>query len=324
MDMLDEIKAPVIDEIKQFESFFVQNIDSSIPMLNTIVKYTVRNKGKQIRPLLVFLAAKSLGEINRSTYTAASFIELLHTATLIHDDIVDESYERREHFSINAIWKSKGAVLIGDYYLAQGLLLAIKENEFQMLKTVSEAVKEMSEGELLQMQTSRKLVIDIDNYFEIIGKKTASLIKASTLIGAQSVCDNPNTLSRMSEFGHLIGIAFQIRDDIFDYQHKGIIGKPVGNDIKEKKFTLPLILALHKTSKFQNQHIVRMLNFDKKSQETINEITSFVIENGGIDEARLYLEKYKQQALDILSDLPTNASVNSLKKLVEYIISRDK
>ncbi|HOK50279.1 MAG: polyprenyl synthetase family protein [Bacteroidales bacterium] len=324
MKILEEIKLPVKQDIEQFEAYFQHNLDSSIPLLNTIVRYTIRHKGKQIRPLLVFLTAKTFGEINRSTYNAAAFIELLHTATLIHDDVVDESYERRNHLSINAIWKTKIAVLVGDYFLSRGLLLSVREKEYDMLETISRAVKEMSEGELLQMQTSRKLIIDIDNYFKIISKKTASLIKASTVTGAQSVTRDETILNQMHDFGEAIGIAFQIKDDIFDYQKKGSIGKPIGNDIKEKKFTLPLILALQKVSVAKRNHIIRLLNFDRKSQETIEEITSFVVEQGGIEEAEQYLNQYRSKALNILSQFNENQANISLKKLVDYIILRDK
>lgn len=324
MDTLDEIKLPVKDDIGQFETYFQHNLDSTVPLLNTIIRYTVRHKGKQIRPLLVFLTAKMFGEVNRSTYNAAAFIELLHTATLIHDDVVDESYERRGHFSINAIWKTKIAVLVGDYFLSRGLLLSVKEKEYEMLETISRAVKEMSEGELLQIQTSRKLIIDIDNYFEIIRKKTASLIKASTVAGAQSVTRDERILRDMHEFGETIGIAFQIKDDIFDYQKKGLIGKPIGNDIQEKKFTLPLILALRKVSTSKRNHIIRLLNFDRKSQETIDEITNFVIDHGGVEDAQQYLNEYRSKALGILSKYEENQGNIALKKLVDYIIYRNK
>ncbi|MCX7985842.1 MAG: polyprenyl synthetase family protein [Bacteroidales bacterium] len=324
MDLLSEIKKPVITDIEKFETYFKQNLDSSVPLLDTIVRYTVRHKGKQIRPLLVFLTAKTFGEVNRSTYNAAAFIELLHTATLIHDDVVDESYERRSHFSINAIWKTKVAVLVGDYFLARGLLLSVKEKEYDMLETVSDAVREMSEGELLQMQTSRKLVIDIENYFRIISKKTASLIKASTVTGALSVTHQPEILNHMREFGEAIGIAFQIKDDIFDYQKKGSIGKPIGNDIKEKKFTLPLILALKNATISKKNHIVRLINFDKKTQDTIDEISAFVVEYGGIAEAENYLDQYRTKALNILRQYPINEANVSLQKLVDYIIYRNK
>ncbi|MGC8803268.1 MAG: polyprenyl synthetase family protein [Bacteroidales bacterium] len=324
MDILDEIKLPVKEDIEQFEAYFQRNLDSTIPLLYTIIRYTVRHKGKQIRPLLVFLTAKMFGEVNRSTYNAAAFIELLHTATLIHDDVVDESYERRNHFSINAIWKTKIAVLVGDYFLSRGLLLSVKEKEYDMLETISQAVKEMSEGELLQIQTSRKLIIDIENYFKIISKKTASLIKASTVVGAQSVTRDETILRAMHEFGETIGIAFQIKDDIFDYQKKGLIGKPIGNDIQEKKFTLPLILALRKVSASKRNHIIRLLNFDRKNQETIEEITDFVVGQGGIEDAQQYLDKYRSKALNILSKFGGNQGNIALKKLVDYIIYRNK
>ncbi|MFW6222865.1 MAG: polyprenyl synthetase family protein, partial [Bacteroidota bacterium] len=233
MSGLKTIRQPVAHEIAEFEKHFKKSISSNVRLLNIITNYIIRRKGKQIRPLFVFLTAKMLGEVGKATYTAASLIELLHTASLIHDDVVDESYERRGFFSINALWKSKVAVLIGDYMLAQGLLLSVENKQYELLAIVSEAVKQMSEGELLQIQKSRKLNITEEQYFNIIEKKTASLIAACTACGAQSTAQAEEVIEEMKKMGALIGIAFQIKDDLFDYQKSPAIGKPVGNDIKE-------------------------------------------------------------------------------------------
>jgi octaprenyl-diphosphate synthase len=324
MNDLSIIKKPVEAEIEEFEKHFSNNISSKVPLLEIITNYILRYKGKQIRPLFLFLSAKLTGNINKSTYTAATLIELLHTATLLHDDVVDESYERRNHFSINAIWKSKIAVLVGDFFLSRGLLVAVRDNEYKLLETVSEAVKEMSEGELLQIQSSTKSIINIDNYFDIIQKKTASLIASCTACGAQSVTDNIETFQKMKLFGTYTGIAFQIKDDMFDYQAKGIIGKPIGNDIKEKKFTLPLILALKNATEKEKKHIIRLVNKNENSSSKINEIIQFVVANKGLIESEEYLNDYKNKALQILDEFPDSEAKTSLKLLVEYVINRNK
>lgn len=324
MNDLSLIKKPVEAEIEEFEKHFRNSIISKVPLLEIITNYILRHKGKQIRPLFLFLSAKLVGNINKSTYTAATLIELLHTATLLHDDVVDESYERRNHFSINAIWKSKIAVLVGDFFLSRGLLVAVRDNEYKLLETVSEAVKEMSEGELLQIQSSRKSIIDIENYFDIIQKKTASLIASCTTCGAQSVTENIEVLKKMKMFGTYTGIAFQIKDDMFDYQAKGIIGKPIGNDIKEKKFTLPLILALKNASEKEKKYIVRLVNKNENSSEKINEIIQFVLQNNGLTESENFLDEYKNKALNILDEFSDNEAKKSLKLLVEYVIDRNK
>jgi octaprenyl-diphosphate synthase len=292
--------------------------------LDIITNYILRRKGKQIRPLLVFLSAKLVGEINKSTYSAATLIELLHTATLLHDDVVDESYERRNHFSINAIWKSKVAVLVGDYFLSTGLLFSIAENEYKLLETVSKSVKEMSEGELLQIQSSSKSLIDIDNYFSIIKKKTASLIAACTLCGAQSATTNPELHDKLQQFGMYVGIAFQIKDDVFDYQQKGLIGKPIGNDIKEKKFTLPLILALKNAPSKEGKRIIRNINDHNFSKLKYNEVVQFVKNNNGILETEKYLTDYKNKALDILSSFPESEARKSLTLFADFSINRNR
>jgi octaprenyl-diphosphate synthase len=324
MDTLDIIKKPVENELVAFESHFRKSLNSEVPLLDTITNFIIRRKGKQIRPLFVFLTAKMVGSINKSTYNAAALIELLHTASLIHDDVVDESYERRNHFSINAIWKTKVAVLVGDFFLSRGLLLSIAEKEYQLLEIVSEAVKEMSEGELLQIQSSRKSLSELNNYFEIIRKKTASLIASCTACGAWSVSQDEELKNKMKLFGSYIGIAFQIKDDLLDYQVKGITGKPTGNDIKEKKFTLPLILALQNANKTKKNRVIKLVNSNSNSSEKIQEVINFVIENRGITDSERYLEEYKSKALDMLSQYPNNEAKKSLILLVDYVINRKK
>jgi octaprenyl-diphosphate synthase len=247
MSDIDKIQNSIKEEMERFEPFFRSSMQTKVPLLNIIMNYILRRKGKQMRPMFVFLSAKMIKEsVGDSTYTAASLIELLHTATLIHDDVVDEAYERRGFFSINALWKSKISVLVGDYLLSKGLLLAVEKNEYELLKIVSVAVREMSEGELLQIQKSRKLNITEDIYFEIIRKKTAALIAACAACGAKSSGADDETVEKMRLFGEYVGIAFQIKDDLLDYQNNGLIGKPSGNDLKEKKLTLPIIYALEK------------------------------------------------------------------------------
>ncbi|HPR62519.1 MAG TPA: polyprenyl synthetase family protein, partial [Prolixibacteraceae bacterium] len=266
---LDTIKQPVADELKQFEKFFREATKSDITLLNLIVNYLIRNKGKQIRPLFVFLSAKMHGEITRSTFLAATSIELLHSATLVHDDVTDDSYERRGKLSINAIWRNKIAVLIGDFLLSKGLLIATKEKEYETLDIISEAVKETIEGELLQSEKSRKLDIDEATYFEIISKKTASLIGSSLAVGTHSVGVDAAVIEEMKQIGILAGLAFQIRDDIFDYEAKGIIGKPTGNDIKEQKITLPLIHVLKQSSWLERQRIMNVVRRKNKRKDKV-------------------------------------------------------
>jgi len=324
MSTIDTIKAPIINEMNQFEVQFKASMKSNIRLLNIVTNFILRRKGKQMRPMLVFLTARMLGDITKHTYTAASLIELLHTATLVHDDVVDESYERRGFFSINALWKSKVAVLLGDYLLAQGLLLSVDNDAFDLLRIVSEAVKEMSEGELLQIQKSRRLNITHDQYFEIIRKKTATLIAACTACGAKSVDASKEDIAKMKEFGECLGIAFQIKDDLFDYQYDAKTGKPSGNDIKEKKFTLPLIYALANTNTLQRRKIINTIRLHHKNKKKVEEVIKFVKSSGGIDFATEKMNEYKQKALDILTFFPENDARNSLQNLVEYTTNRKK
>jgi octaprenyl-diphosphate synthase len=324
MSILDEIRLPVSEEMKLFEEKFRSSVKSKSSLLDFVTNYIFRKKGKQIRPLFVFLTAKMLGNVSESTYHAASLIELLHTATLIHDDVVDESYERRGIFSINVLWKSKVAVLVGDYFLAKGMLLAIDHKEFDLLSIVSEAVREMSEGELLQIYKSRKLNITKEEYFNIIRKKTATLIGACTASGVRSAGSDAHTIELFKKFGENIGMAFQIKDDLFDYQKKGIIGKPTGNDLKEKKFTLPLIHALENGYPGDKNHIIKIFKSHYISSKNLQEIIDFVVEKKGIEYSVSKMNEFKDEALNLIRDYPDNDAKKSLFKLAEYVITRDK
>lgn len=325
MAAIDKIQAPIHQEMERFEPFFKASMQTRVPLLNIIMNYILRRKGKQMRPMFVFLSAKMLNEqIGESTYTAASLIELLHTATLIHDDVVDEAFERRGFFSINALWKSKIAVLVGDYLLSRGLLLAVEKNEYELLKIVSVAVREMSEGELLQIQKSRGLNITEEVYFEIIRKKTAALIAACTACGAKSVGTDDEIVEKMRLFGEYVGIAFQIKDDLLDYQNDGLIGKPSGNDLKEKKLTLPIIYALQKSSVSERNKIKSSIKRNYKNKQKVQEIIDFAIQKGGLDYTRQKMNEYKDKALTLLADFPENEAKRSLSGLVDYVVTRSK
>lgn len=325
MSTVDKIKAPIKDEMKKFEPFFRSSMQTKVPLLNIIMNYLLRRKGKQMRPMFVFLTSKMLKEdVGDSTYTAASLIELLHTATLIHDDVVDEAYERRGFFSINALWKSKISVLVGDYLLSQGLLLAVDHNEYELLKIVSVAVREMSEGELLQIQKSRKLNITEDIYYDIIRKKTAALIAACTACGAKSSGADEELVEKLRQFGEHVGMAFQIKDDLLDYQNNGSIGKPSGNDIKEKKLTLPIIYALENASFSEKRKMLSIVKRHNKNQNKVKEVIDFVIEKGGLDYASQKMHEYKDKALVLLNEMPQNSSKDSLLDLVNYVVTRQK
>ncbi|HKL07746.1 MAG TPA: polyprenyl synthetase family protein [Bacteroidales bacterium] len=325
MSAADKIKAPIKDEMRKFEPFFRSSMQTSVPLLNIIMNYLLRRKGKQMRPMFVFLTAKMLNdEVRESTYTAASLIELLHTATLIHDDVVDEAYERRGFFSINALWKSKISVLIGDYLLSKGLLLAVEHNEYELLKIVSVAVREMSEGELLQIQKSRKLNITEEVYYDIIRKKTASLIAACTACGAKSSGAEDSLVDKMWKFGESLGMAFQIKDDLLDYQNNGSIGKPSGNDIKEKKLTLPIIYALENSSVPEKKKMLGIVKRHNKNKRKVQEVIDFVIARGGIEYATQRMNEYKEKALDLLEEMPQNISKEALLELADYVVTRKK
>jgi len=324
MSSIAKIQTPIKVEMSKFEDLFKASMKSKVPLLNIITKYILLRKGKQMRPMFVFLSAKLNGTVTDATYTAASLIELLHTATLIHDDVVDESYERRGFFSINALWRSKIAVLMGDYLLSKGLLLSVHHKAYDLLEIVSAAVQEMSEGELLQIQRSRTMNITQEQYFEIIRKKTATLISACAASGAKSVGCDAEVVNRMKLFGEYVGISFQLKDDLFDYQSKGIIGKPTGNDIKEKKLTLPLIFALEKSTKSEKRHILRTISKHNKNSEKIKTVIDFVISKGGLEFATNMMYDYRNKAIELLASYPDSETKTSLIEFVNYTIERNK
>ncbi len=317
-----EIKAPIQEEMDAFESKFKSSMKTAVPLLDTITKYIVKRKGKQLRPMFVFLSAKVCGEMNDSTYRAASLIELLHTASLVHDDVVDDSNVRRGFFSVNGLWKNKIAVLVGDFLLSRGLLLAVDHKEFQLLGLFSNAVREMSEGELLQIEKARKLDINEQVYFDIISKKTASLISCCCACGASSVTPNQETVEKMKAFGEAVGIAFQIKDDLFDYGDGSDIGKPTGIDIKEKKMTLPLIYALNKASFLEKQRIISIIKNENNNPKKVAEVIDFVTKSGGIQYAEDKMNAFKNKSLEILSTFDDSPSRQALAGLVKYTTER--
>ncbi len=320
---LQDIKAPIAQDLIQFEKHFKESLNSHVPLLNKISYYLVKRKGKQVRPLFVFLTAKLLHGINDKTHTAASLIELLHTATLVHDDVVDDSHMRRGFFSINALWKNKIAVLVGDFLLSRGFLLAIDKGHFDLLKILSVAVKKMSEGELLQLEKARKLDIDESVYFDIIRSKTASLIAASTSSGAASVTDDKEVREKCWDLGEKIGMAFQIKDDLFDYGEQEI-GKPRGIDIKEKKMTLPLIYTLQQLPLGQRKQIINIIKRQSDNPVKVREIISLVKEKQGLQYAEEIMNQYHKEALDILNTFPANESNEALQQLIDFVILRRK
>jgi octaprenyl-diphosphate synthase len=324
MKATEKIKAVISDDLKDFNKAFGKSMKSNVPLLNLVTKYLLRRKGKQIRPVLVFLSAKILGIPNDTTHVAASLIELLHTATLVHDDVVDDAMERRGFLSINALWKSKIAVLLGDFLLAKGLLLAVENKQYNLLEIVSEAVKEMSEGELLQIQKTRKLNITEEEYFKIITKKTATLLAACTASGARSIINDSESVEKMKNLGLYLGIAFQIKDDLFDYDTSSVIGKPKGNDIKEKKLTLPLIAALEKAPPKESKAIIKLINKKSSKRNTYNTIFKFVHEYEGVNYAQHKMNEYKHKAIDILNEFPENDASKSMLDLINYIVERKK
>jgi octaprenyl-diphosphate synthase len=310
--------------MNEFEVKFKQSMKSNVPLLEKITNYIVKRKGKQLRPMFVFLSAKMHGEINESTYRAAALIELLHTATLVHDDVVDDSNERRGFFSVNALWKNKIAVLIGDYLLSKGLLLSLDNDDFHLLKLVSNAVREMSEGELLQIEKARKLDISEEIYFDIIRQKTASLVAACCAMGAASVAQDKKVIDTMYKFGTLTGIAFQIKDDLFDFGDGKDIGKPTGIDIKEKKMTLPLIYALNNSTGAEKRRIINIVKNHNENPEKVAEVIEFVFEKKGIGYAEKIMQQYKNDALNLLKDFKDGEAKTSLELLVNYSIERKK
>ncbi|WP_117879496.1 polyprenyl synthetase family protein [Aureibaculum luteum] len=323
MKIIEQIKLPIKEEMDFFEDKFKASMISNVPLLNKITHFIIRRKGKQMRPMFVFLVAKMVsgGKVNDRTYRGASCIELIHTATLVHDDVVDDSNRRRGFFSINALWKNKIAVLVGDFLLSKGVLLSIDHSDFDILKLISVAVREMSEGELLQIEKARKLDITEDIYFEIIRQKTATLIAACCGIGASSVNATQEEVEKMRKFGEIIGIAFQIKDDLFDYSEANI-GKPTGIDIKEQKMTLPLIYTLNNCSEKNKKWIINSVKNHNKNKKRVKEVIDFVKDNGGIDYTIKKMNTYHLEALAILDSYPDSQYKKSLTEMVNYVIER--
>ena len=324
MKEIEKIKFSIKKEMELFEGKFLKSMNSNVPLLNRITHYVVNRKGKQMRPMFVFLTAKMLtnGKINDKVYRAASVIELIHTATLVHDDVVDSSNMRRGFFSLSALWKNKIAVLVGDFLLSKGMLLCIDNDDFDLLKLISKSVKDMSQGELLQIEKARRLDIDEKIYFEIIRKKTASLISSCCALGASASGVSKDKINQLADFGEKIGIAFQLKDDLFDYGNKKI-GKPIGIDLKEKKLTLPIIHVLNKSSKSKKRWLINCIKNHNNDKKVVKEVIEFVKESGGIDYTISKLKLFQKQALDSLNSFNDNQYKKSLSQLVNYVIERE-
>ena len=323
MKVVVRIKEPIYQEMELFEEKFTQSMYSKVALLNRITHFIVNRKGKQMRPMFVFLVAKLLGEgkVNERTYRGAAVIELIHTATLVHDDVVDDSNKRRGFFSINALWKNKIAVLVGDYLLSKGLLLSIENEDFDLLKIISIVVREMSQGELLQIEKARNLDITEEVYYEIIRQKTATLLAACCALGAQAVDATPKEVEKMNRFGEILGMAFQIKDDLFDYSEKKI-GKPTGIDIKDQKMTLPLIHTLNVVSKVEKRAIINIIKNHNEDKRKIQELIVLVKEKGGFDFAISKMEAYRKEALGLLFEFPKNQYRDALELMLNYVIER--
>lgn len=321
MNTTSSIQLLIKDELNTFEDRFRDAVKSRVSLLDRIMQYIIKRKGKQVRPMFVFLSAKLFGPVTENTHRAAALVELLHTATLVHDDVVDEAMERRGFFSINALWKNKVAVLVGDYLLSKGLLLSLKNNDFNTLKILSEAVEKMSEGELLQIEKTRKLNLSEEIYFEIITNKTASLLSSACAAGTWSTTMNENKTEQMRLFGEKAGIAFQIKDDLFDYGSASV-GKPTGNDIKEKKLTLPLIYTLNNIDPSKKKELIYLLKNDNRQKKNIQYIIDEVVKAGGIDYAEKTMFRYRDEAIALLHQFPKNDIRDGLESLVRYTTDR--
>jgi octaprenyl-diphosphate synthase len=319
---IEQIKKPIENQLNFFEKEFRNSMKTQVPLLDTIMTYIVKRKGKQIRPIFVLYSAALFGEISERTYRGAALVELLHTATLVHDDVVDESHQRRGFFSINALWKNKIAVLVGDFLLSKGLLLSVKNKDFDLLEIVSKAVEDMSEGELLQLEKSRSAATNEEVYFEIIRKKTASLIASCCQIGAKSITDSPEEIEKMRKFGELIGLAFQIRDDLFDLgENKS--GKPAGLDIKEKKLTLPIIFALNQAPVVESKKIRTLINSKTEDHIKIQQIVAFIHKYQGIKYATDTMNSLRTQAFEVLEEIKSQSPYKeNLRELVNFVIDR--
>ena len=321
-NIVEEIKKPINEEMKLFEQKFYESMQSKVPLLDKVTRFIVTTKGKQMRPMFVFLTAKLIGNVNEKTFRGASMIELIHTATLVHDDVVDESFKRRNFFSINALWKNKIAVLVGDYLLSKSVLLSTDHKDYDLLSVIARTIREMSEGELLQLEKARKLDITEEVYYEIIRQKTATLIAECCEIevlsnGADVVWDK-----KMQDFGTYTGIAFQIKDDLFDYLSKNIIGKPVGIDIKEQKMTLPLIFTLNSAKEIDRKYFFNIIKKHNNNQSKVKELIEFVKKSGGLDYAIGVMKDYQQKAKDILAEFPDSEAKHSLNLMLDYVIER--
>jgi octaprenyl-diphosphate synthase len=322
MSSIDTIKKYLQPELKNYDEHFKNLMKSNTPLLDKITHYIIKSKGKQMRPMFVFLSSKIYGESNSNSYVAASMIELLHTASLVHDDVVDDSNQRRGFFSINALWKNKVAVLVGDFLLSQGLNIAVESGQYKMLHIINRAVKEMAEGELLQIEKARRLDIKEDIYYDIIRKKTATLIAASCAIGSASNTTDEATIEHMRSVGEKIGMAFQIKDDLFDFGDSDI-GKPVGIDIKERKMTLPLIFALNNTDYWTKRKIINLVKNESHNPNKVKEVISFVKQSEGLVYTKSKMIEYQNEAFKLLDQCPQNEATSNLKTLIDYVISRD-
>jgi octaprenyl-diphosphate synthase len=319
---VEEIKRPINEEMKLFEQKFYESMQSKVPLLDKVTRFIVTTKGKQMRPMFVFLCAKLIGDVNEKTYRGASMIELIHTATLVHDDVVDESFKRRNFFSINALWKNKIAVLVGDYLLSKSVLLSTDHKDYDLLGVISRTIREMSEGELLQLEKARKLDITEDVYYEIIRQKTATLIAACCEIGVLSNNADEVLSKKMMDFGTYTGMAFQIKDDLFDYLTSNVIGKPVGIDIKEQKMTLPLIHTLKTAGEADKKYYFNTIKRYNNDQKRVKELINFVKSSGGLDYAFGVMKNFQQKAKDILNEFPDSEAKRSLHIMLDYVIER--
>ncbi|MBD8081288.1 polyprenyl synthetase family protein [Chryseobacterium caseinilyticum] len=320
---VEEIKRPINEEMKLFEQKFYESMQTKVSLLDKVTRFIVTTKGKQMRPMFVFLCAKLVGEVNEKTYRGASMIELIHTATLVHDDVVDESFKRRNFFSINALWKNKIAVLVGDFLLSKAVLLSTDHKDYDLLAVISRTIREMSEGELLQLEKARKLDITEDVYYEIIRQKTATLIAACCEIGALSNGADEKLAKKMMEFGTYTGMAFQIKDDLFDYLSSNVIGKPVGIDIKEQKMTLPLIHTLKTASEADKKYYFNTIKRYNNDQKRVKELINFVKSSGGLEYAVTVMKDFQQKAKDILQEFPDSEPKTSLNLMLDYVIERN-
>ncbi|MGA9211513.1 polyprenyl synthetase family protein [Kaistella sp.] len=321
-NIVEEIKKPINAEMKLFEQKFYESMQSNVGLLDKVTRFIVTTKGKQMRPMFIFLCAKLVGEVNEKTFRGASMIELIHTATLVHDDVVDESFKRRNFFSINALWKNKIAVLVGDYLLSKAVLLSTDHQDYDLLAVISRTIREMAEGELLQLEKARKLDITEEVYYEIIRQKTATLIAACCEIGVLSNNVDEHLSKKMMEFGTLTGMAFQIKDDLFDYLTSNIIGKPVGIDIKEQKMTLPLIQALRNANETDRKYFFNTIKRYNNDTKRVKELIDFVKKSGGLDYAMEKMKDYQQKAKNILNEFPDSEAKHSLHLMLDYVIER--